>query len=56
MTGTGDRTEVGARRFEAYVRWSTYAIVTAPIITVVGVVTGTDRLGDAHIAAEQGWI
>ncbi|WP_329430547.1 histidine kinase [Streptosporangium sp. NBC_01495] len=40
----GDWSAVSARRFEIYVRWSTYGAVSTPIVTLPAGVTSADRL------------
>jgi two-component system sensor histidine kinase DesK len=44
---------VGARKFEAYVRWSTYGVVTIPVVTLFGSVLTAERtagMGPADLA------
>lgn len=42
---------VGARKFEAYVRWSTYSAVTFPVTTLLGAALMAGRSTGAHAAA-----
>ncbi|GLW11472.1 hypothetical protein Misp01_66000 [Microtetraspora sp. NBRC 13810] len=44
----GDGPAVSARRFETYVRWSTYGAVSTPIGTLLTGLTGADRLVGTH--------
>ncbi|WP_106582137.1 sensor histidine kinase [Murinocardiopsis flavida] len=44
---------VGARRFESFVRWSTYFALATPVGTLLGTVRWADRLTGAPLAA---WI
>ncbi|GAB3451092.1 histidine kinase [Streptomonospora sediminis] len=41
---------VGARKFEAYVRWSTYGAVTIPVVTLFGSVLTAERTAGADPA------
>ena len=42
---------VGARRFEAYVRWSTYSVVTVPVTTLLGAALTAGRTTGAQPTA-----
>ena len=54
MKRMGDRTTVSARRFEAYVRWSTYTLATAPLASLVGGALADDRVVREHGVAFAG--
>jgi two-component system sensor histidine kinase DesK len=47
----GDRSTVSARRFETYVRWSTYMVATAPVFSLVGGALAADRVVAEHRVA-----
>jgi two-component system sensor histidine kinase DesK len=48
MKPMGDRTTVSARRFESYVRWSTYTLATAPVLSLAGGALADDRVVGDH--------
>lgn len=51
MRRMGHRTTVSARRFETYVRWSTYLVATAPVFSLIGGALADDRVvGDRPVA------
>ncbi|MFC8799673.1 sensor histidine kinase [Promicromonospora sp. NPDC057138] len=54
MRPMGDQTTVSARRFETYVRWSTYTLATAPILSLAGGALADDRVVAEHDAAFAG--
>jgi two-component system sensor histidine kinase DesK len=47
----GDRTTVSARRFETYVRWSTYAVATVPIMSLFGGARAAEQAVGEHLVA-----
>jgi two-component system sensor histidine kinase DesK len=51
MAGMSDPRPVGARRFETYVRWSTYVAVSLPVGTLLRSAVEADRLTGAPRAA-----